>query len=68
MYVVKMDGHRVRQFKNKNVACRWAAKHCHGQIEIVSLSECSGLPQASRRIFPNEDMPNLVYKPFISLG
>lgn len=67
VYVVKMNGEKVRQFGNLMMARVWAEKHCHGKIEVVSLVECGGLPKASSRIYPNEDMPKLVYKPFVAV-
>lgn len=67
VYVVKMNGEKVRQFNNMMVARTWALKHCHGKIEIMSLADCGGLPKASSRIYPNEDMPSLVYKPFVAV-
>ena len=39
VYVVKMNGEKVRSFNNLLVANAWAKKHCHGKIEIVNLSE-----------------------------
>ncbi len=68
-YVVKMDGETVRQFSHvdKRVVEQWAKKHCRGKIEIHSLRGCR-LPQASKPIRPNLDMPDLRYKPFVSLG
>lgn len=68
VYVVKMNGEKVRSFNNLLVANAWAKKHCHGKIEIVNLSECSGLPRASSRIYPNEDLGVLTYKPFIAVN
>lgn len=71
VYVVKMDGMKVRSFSNVSLekVSEWAINHCHqGKIEIVELSECHGLPRASSRIYPNEDMKKLVYKPFVSLA
>lgn len=67
MYVVKMDGEKIRQFSDVTVARAWAKKHCRGKIEIVPLVACRELPRASSRIYPNEDLKSLVYKPFISV-
>lgn len=70
VYVVKMDGEKVRSFSGVSLATvsTWATKHCRGKIEITELSECGGLPRASSRIYPNLDMSKLVYKPFVSLA
>ena len=69
-YVVKMDGEKVRSFTNISLekVATWATLHCHGKIEITTLSECAELPHASHRIYPNQDLGKLVYKPFISLA
>lgn len=68
MYVVKFNGEKVQTFDNIYVANAWARKHCRGgKVEVVSLVECEGLPRASSRIYPNLDMPKLVYKPFVSV-
>ena len=65
MYVVKMDGMKVRSFDNLLVANAWAKKHCRsGNIEIVKLTDCGRLPGASSRRYPNEDLGSLVYRPF----
>lgn len=70
VYVVKMDGEKVRSFENVGLATvgAWAVKHCRGKIEICEMSECAGLPRACGRIHPNEDMGALVYKPFVALA
>lgn len=68
-YVLKLNGEKVRSFSNPVVAKAWADKHCHeGEVEIISLVDCGRLPSASSRIYPNESMPNLVYKPFVAVG
>ncbi len=69
-YVVKMDGEKVRSFSGWNYDRieAWAKLHCRGKIEIVMLKDCGRLPKASSRIFPNENLGKLVYKPFVSLG
>ena len=68
MYVVKMDGEKVRPFKDLRTAKNWADIHCRGgKVEIVKLAECGELPRASSRIYPNEDMASLVYKPFVAV-
>lgn len=69
-YVVKMDGMKVRTFDGLSLdkVEKWARTHCKGDVSIVSLAECGGLPRASQRIYPNEDLNKLVYKPFVSLG
>lgn len=67
-YVLKLNGEKIRSFTNPVVANAWAKKHCHsGNVEIVSLVDCGRLPRASSRIYPNESMPDLVYKPFVSV-
>lgn len=69
-YIVKMDGEKVRSFSNikLEIVTDWAIRHCRGKIEIIELLECSKLPRASSRIYPNEQMPDLRYKPFVSLA
>lgn len=69
-YVVKMDGEKVRMFHNRDYddVLDWAKVHCRGNFKIVALSDCGRLPSASSRIYPNESMPNLVYKPFVAVG
>ena len=70
-YMVKMDGMKVRMFHNCNYndVEDWANEHCHeGEVEIISLVDCGRLPSASSRIYPNESMPDLVYKPFVAVG
>lgn len=70
MYVVKMDGMKVRTFSGVPLEKveRWANLHCSGKVEIVSLYEYKGLPRASSRIYPNENLAPLVYKPFVAIG
>ena len=70
VYVVKMNGEKVRSFDNVDllVVRAWANKHCQGVVDICSLSECAELPRASSRIYPNEDLGKLTYKPFVSLA
>lgn len=67
LYIVKMDGEKIRSFDNMLIANAWARKHCRGNVEIVSMCECE-LPKASERIYPNLDMPDLRYRPFQSLA
>ena len=67
MVVLRMNGEKVRTFNNSTEAKVWAKKHCHGNISIVYLTECSGLPKASSRIYPNEDIGKLTYRPFVAL-
>lgn len=70
-YVVKMDGEKVRMFRGLNYdnVAEWARLHCRsGKVEIVGLSDCGRLPKASSRVRPNLDMPELRYKPFVSLA
>lgn len=69
-YMVKMDGMKVRMFHNRDYddVLDWAEAHCRGNFKIVKYVECRGLPRAYKPIKPNLDMPNLVYKPFVSLG
>ena len=69
-YIVKMDGMKVRAFYGweHDDVVEWAENHCHGQFEVVGLKECDRLPSASGRIYPNEDLVRLVYKPFVSLA
>ena len=69
MYVVKMDGMKVRSdFNDYNKACEWAEAHCKSAPwEVVGMIECKGLPRACKPIHPNLDMPKLVYRPFVSL-
>lgn len=64
MYVVRMNGQKVRMFSNPVIASAWANKHCHGRIEITELTECKELPRACGRMYPNEDLGKLVYRPF----
>jgi len=68
-YLVKMDGEKVRSFDGWEYddVKEWAEIHCHGKIDITTLSECAELPHASQRIFPNQDLGELVYKPFVAL-
>lgn len=67
-YVVKMDGMKVRgDFDNYDKACEWAEAHCRGSWEVVGMTEC-GQPRACTPIRPNEDLPELRYKPFVSLA
>lgn len=69
-YVVKMDGEKVRGFSGVRYesVLAWSRLHCHGKVEIIKLTECAELPHASQRIYPNQDMPKLVYKPFVSVN
>lgn len=68
VYVVKMDGEKVRTFRDVLLAKAWATKHCRGVVEIVSLKERE-LPRATKMPWcPNMDMPDLRYKPFTSLN
>lgn len=69
MYILKMDGEKVRMFDNSTVAKVWAKKHCKGsKIEICAL-KTTKMPKASKLKFrPNEDMPELRHKPFVSLS
>lgn len=69
-YVVKMDGEKVRMFNgvDYNKVIEWARLHCRGKVQIVSMSDCGRLPKASSRVRPNLDMPELRYKPFVSLS
>lgn len=67
MYVVRMNGQKVRMFKDARIASAWAAKHCHGRVEVTTLTECKELPRACGKMYPNEDMPGLVYKPFAAV-
>lgn len=65
-YVVKLEGQTVRCFQNKTreEVERWQSRYCkHGVI--VELVSQNALPKASGRIYPNEDMSNLVYRPFV---
>ena len=66
-YIVKMDGMKVRDFQDLLSASAFARNHCRGKVEIVRLADCGRLPSASRRRHPNEDMPSLVYKPFMAV-
>lgn len=66
MYVVKMNGMKVRDFDNV-VSARAFVKHCRGDVEIVHMNECKRLPRACKPIHPNLDMPDLRYKPFVGL-
>lgn len=67
VYVVKMNGMKVRDFNNV-ASARAFARHCQGDVEIVHMTECKGLPRAYKPRHPNLDMPKLVYKPFVSLS
>lgn len=69
-YVVKMDGMKIRMFKDPVMAKAWAKKHCHGKVEIVGLKDCGRLPRACGKMFPNLEMngKGLVYKPFVDVG
>ena len=70
-YVVKMDGEKVRMFNGVDYdkVEEWANLHCRsGKVRIVSISDCGRLPKASSRVRPNLNMPDLVYKPFVSLS
>ena len=69
-YVVKMDGEKVRSFSNWDYdkVCEWAKLHCRGRVNIVRLKDCDRLPKASKmRFAPKLEMPDLRYKPFVSL-
>ena len=69
-YVVKMDGEKVRCFSGVRYesVLAWSKTHCHGEVSIIKLSDCGELPHASHRIYPDQSLPNLVYKPFASLS
>lgn len=67
MYLVKVDGCTIRMFKDPMKAKMWAKKYCHDGYTITGLVE-RDLPRANNFIFPNEDMPDLVYKPFMSVN
>lgn len=68
LYIVKMDGEKIRSFSDKIVANAWAKKHCkYGKVEIVKMGECP-LPKASSKIYPSLDMADLRYRPFQSLA
>ena len=68
-YVVKMNSEKVRLFSGVTLdkVSEWARLHCRGKVEIVELTEC-GLPRACSRMYPNEDMPELRHRPFVSLA
>lgn len=68
MYVVKMDGEKVRVFDNRLMAYAWARKHCSSEWSVVSLVDCGRLPDAARRRYPNENLDSFVYKPYTSLN
>ena len=54
VYVVKMDGMKVRSFEGVSIdrVTKWAEKHCCGQrIEVVSLIETE-MPHASKMRSP----------------
>lgn len=64
-WIVKFEGETVRLFQNRELADveQWRNRYCkHGVI--VGLEAQKGLPKASRRRHPNEDLPDLRYKPF----
>lgn len=66
MYVVKMNGMKVRDFDDI-IGARAFIRHCHGNVKIVRMAECKELPRACGKMYPNEDMPGLVYKPFAAV-
>lgn len=54
-YIVKMDGHTVRSFSNKDYdyVQKWADHFCKGTtVEVIPLYEIP-LPKASGRCYPN---------------
>lgn len=53
-YIVKMDGHTVRSFSNKdyNYVKDWADLFCNGTTEVIPLYEIP-LPKASGKCYPN---------------
>lgn len=70
MYVIKLDGMKVRTFEDKNLAKVWAQKHCKsGIVEIVGLKDCGRLPKASDvHLKPSLNLnKGLVYKPFVAI-
>lgn len=68
MVIVKVNGEKVRGFSDFMTAKVWAKKYCRGRVEIVSLCE-TAMPRAEKRRFhPNLDMPDLRYRPFMSLN
>ena len=68
LYIVKMDGMKVRPFDRRDKAEKFAKKHCKmGKVEIVKMGECP-LPKASSKIYPSLDMADLRYRPFQSLA
>ena len=69
MYVVKINGDKVREFKKLEEARKWVKYYCHHKdVKIVGFDEYKGLPRASSKVRPNLDMPDLRYKPFVSLS
>ena len=69
-YVVWMDGEKVRSFSGRplDYVQKWAKLYCKGSnVRITTMSSCP-LPRASRIVKPNLDMPDLRYKPFVSMG
>lgn len=47
MYIVKLNGEKVRIFNDYYIAKVWADKYCKGNVTIVSLTE-THLPRASK--------------------
>lgn len=65
MYIVKMDGMTVREFRDPIKANAWAIKHCRGKIEVIRLTETE-LPKASKMRHPMlENYGAYKYNPFV---
>ena len=68
LYVVKIDGMKVRSFDRYDRAEEFAENHCKmGKVTISQMNECA-LPRACGRMYPNLDMRDLRYRPFQSLA
>lgn len=68
LYIVKMEGMKVRTFNTFEDALTWGKNHCKFvHWSIVRYVECNGLPRANKPIHPNLDMPDLRYKPFVGV-
>lgn len=67
-WVVKVNGDKVKGgFATEDDGRRWGERWCRGKIDVVPMKQCA-LPRACKPIKPNLDMPDLRYKPFVSLA
>lgn len=57
MYIVRMNGEKIRPFSSFFEAKIWADKYCKGKIEIAKLVDCGRLPAASKMRHPMESIP-----------